>query len=373
MEIETTIIGAGVIGLAIAAELSKHCRNIYVIESNATFGNAVSSRSGEVVHAGLFYPQGSLKARLCVEGHRLLRRTCRERQIPFRMCGKLIVATSEKESAQLELLARPAQDSGVTDLDLLSGAACRKLEPQLNAVAALYSPTTGIVDSRQLIRHFVAQAGMNGVTFVYQTKIKGVEMNAQGQYGVQVAYPDGETEKFFTQRIINAAGLEADQIAATMGIDIDRHRYRQYFWKGEYFSVEWQGAMLGRLIYPVPDPEMTQFDVIALPDLSGRIKLRSTSTYMPERELDYTVDPRGLDACLKAVRRYLPQIGRDDLRPEMAGIQPKLRRPGEPLRDFIIQEESDKGLPGVVNLVGIESPGLTSSMAIARYVKRLIE
>ncbi len=372
MEIGTTIIGAGVIGLAIAAEISKQDRNIYVIESNASFGNEISSRSGEVVHAGVYYPTDSLKARLCVEGNHRLRKLCESRQIPLRLCGKIIVATSEEEVPRLEALARRARDNGVNGLDLLSGSACRKLEPQLNAVAALHVTTAGIIDSRQLIRHFVAQAGMNAVSFVYQTRILSVVKREPGRYVVQVVYPDGETEKFVTQRIINAAGLDADQIAAGMGLDIDRQGYRQYFWKSDYYAVQWPKDTLTRLIDPVPELHVPGCDVRTLPDLNGRLKLRPRSTYMPERELNYTVDPMRLDACFNAARRYLPNLRREDIRPEMVGIQPKLQRPGDSERDFVIQEESENGLPGVVNLAGIESPGLTACMAIAKYVSNLI-
>jgi len=372
MEIETTIIGAGMIGLAIAAELSKQDQNIYVIESNATFGNEVSSRNNEVVHAGIYYPKDSLKARLCVEGNRLLRRLCESHRIPFRMCGKLVVATSEEEVRQLEALAACAKDNGVTGLDLLSAAECRKIEPQLRAVAALYCPFSGIIDSQCLIRHFVAQAGMNGVTFVYQTRIEKVVKITPGQYAIYVVYPDGETERFTTRRLINAAGLDADRMAASMGLDIDQLGYRQYFWKGEYYSVQWPVNTIKQLIYPVPEPHMTGLGVGAITDLSGRLRLGPNAIFMPNRVLDHTVDPAGLDDFFDAARCYLPALRREDISPEMAGIRPKLQRPGDPLRDFIIQEESANGLPGVVNLAGIESPGLTACIAIAKHVKSLI-
>jgi L-2-hydroxyglutarate oxidase LhgO len=372
MEIETTIIGAGVIGLSIAAELSKQDQNIYVIESNATFGNEISRRNNEVIHAGIYYPKGSLKARLCVEGNRLLRRLCESSQIPYRMCGKLIVATSEEEAIQLETLATCAKDNGVNDLDLLSGAECKKIEPQLRAEAALYSPSSGIIDSQSLIRNFVAQAGMNGVNFVYQTRVEKVVKISPGQYAIYVVYPDGETERFTTRRLINAAGLDADRMAASMGLDIDQLGYRQYFWKGEYFSVQWPVNTIKKLIYPVPEPQMAGLGVGVITDLSGRLRLGPNAIFMSNRALEDTAYPARIEDSFNAARRYLPALKREDISLEMAGIRPKLQRPGDPLRDFIIQEESANGFPGVVNLAGIESPGLTACIAIANHVKRLI-
>jgi L-2-hydroxyglutarate oxidase LhgO len=222
------------------------------------------------------------------------------------------------------------------------------------------------------MRHFVARAGMNGVTFVYQTEVNRIEQKASDRYEIQVVYPDGATDIFTTARLINASGLAADQIAAAMGIDIDQRRYRQHYWKGEYFSIQGSVDRLNHLVYPVPEPQMTGLGVHATIDLSGRIKLGPNAVYLPNREIDYTVDPDGRDGFFEAAQVYLPTIKREDLAPEMAGIRPKLQLPGDPVRDFVIEEESDVGLPGVVNLVGIESPGLTSCMAIAKYVDDLI-
>lgn len=373
MKIETTIIGAGVVGLAIAAQLSERDENIFVIEANTTFGEEISSRNSEVIHAGIYYPRNSLKAKLCVEGNRLLRALCVDKRIPHRMCGKLIVATREEEIGQLEALAGQARDNGVTDLVMKSREACRKMEPLVKAVAGLFSPSTGIIDSRRLMRQFVVQAKANGVTFVYRTQVTRIKKTGLGRYEIEVLYPDGKTDTFITSRLINAAGLHADQVAESMGIDIDRQGYRQYFWKGEYFSVEWPKDHLNHLVYPVPEPQITGLGVHATIDLSGRIKLGPNARYMPDHTIDFTVDPGGRDDFFNAASSYLSTLKKEELAPEMAGIRPKLQKPGDPVRDFIISEESDKGLGGVVNLVGIESPGLTSSLAIARYVRDLLD
>lgn len=372
MEIETTIVGAGIIGLAIAAELSRQNRNIYVIESSATFGATSSRRPSEVLHAGLTYPPDSLKARLCRRGNRLLRHLCQTKGIPLRMCGKLIVASNSEEAHRLESLARFGQENGIKGLDLLSGPAFQKMEPLLRALVALYEPRSGIVDSRQLIRYFVAQAGMNGVTFVYQTRIQRVVRKEHGRYAVHVEYPDGKTEKFLTRRLINAAGLDADQIAAGMGLDIDRRGHRQYFWKGAYYAGQRTPEPLNHLIYPVPALQTEGPGAGAWTDLGGRLILGPKAVFLSQRVLDDCGDPAPMDDCFGAIRRYLPHLRNEVFAPVTAGLWPKLRKPGDPERDFVIQEESAEGFPGVVNLIGIESPGLTSCMAIAQHVKRMI-
>lgn len=373
MEIETTIIGAGVIGLAIAAELSKKSKNIFIIEGNSTFGEEISSRNSEVIHSGIYYPKNSKKAVLCVEGNPILRRLCKKWKIPHKMCGKLIVATREEEVAQLESLARRARANGVSGIDILSRADCQKLEPEVKALEALYSPWTGIIDSHRLMRHFVAQSGMNGVTFVYQTQVEQIKKTASGKYEIQVVYPDKETDRFTTSRVINCAGLSADKIAEMMGINIDEHGYRQHFWKGEYFAAQGFEGKLNRLVYPVPDLQMEGLGIHTTIDLGGRVKLGPNAVYMADRDMDYTVAAAGRDDFFNAAKTYLPALKKEHLTPEMAGIRPKLQLPGDPAADFIINEESAKGLPGVVNLVGIESPGLTSCVAIAMYVKDLID
>lgn len=373
MKIETTIIGAGVVGLAIAAQLSETGKNILLIERNETFGEEISSRNSEVIHAGIYYPKDSLKARLCVEGNRQLRELCETKRIPHRMCGKLIVATRPEELDQLEALAKRARDNGVNNLVWMSKEACQKLEPQVRAEAGLFSPATGIIDSRRLMRQFVVRAKANGVTFVYQAQLTRMDTIKPGSYEIEVVYPDNETDTFITSRLINAAGLQADRIAETMGIDIDQHGYRQHYWKGEYFSVAWPKDKLNHLVYPVPEPQITGLGVHATIDLSGRIKLGPNARYLPDRNIDFTVDAGGRDLFYQAASNYLPSLKKEDLAPEMAGIRPKLQKPGDAVRDFIINEESARGLPGVVNLVGIESPGLTSSIAIARYVQKRLD
>lgn len=372
MEITTTIIGAGVVGLAVAAELSRTRKGVLILERNQTFGQETSSRNSEVVHAGIYYARDSLKAKLCVEGNRLLYRLCDQHRIPHRRCGKLIVATEKDEEAILATIQGHARDNGVEPLEMLSARQIKALEPNVKACAALFSSSTGIVHSHRLMRHYAARANKNGAQFVPHTTVSRVEKQDDGRYRVHVVYPDGQTDTFASRGIVNCAGLESDRIAASLGIDIDACGYRLHYWKGEYFSLDVPQGFIRHLVYPVPQANHVGLGVHATIDLSDRVKLGPNATYLPDRTLDYSVNPQARQSFYEAACRYLPGIAIDQLHPEMTGIRPKLQMPGDPARDFIITEESSKGFPGVINLIGIESPGLTASPAIARHVAALV-
>ena len=372
MEITTTIIGAGVVGLAVAAELSRTRIGVLILERNQTFGQETSSRNSEVVHAGIYYARDSKKAKLCVEGNRLLYRLCDQHRIPHRRCGKLIVATEKDEEAILATIQGHARDNGVEPLEMLSARQIKALEPNVKACAALFSPATGIIHSHRLMRHYAARANKNGAQFVPHTTVSRVEKRDGAGYRVHVVYPDGQTDTFTSRWIINCAGLASDQLAESMGIDIDACGYRLHYWKGEYFSLDVPQGFIRHLVYPVPQANHVGLGVHATIDLSDRVKLGPNATYLPDRQLDYTVDAQARESFYEAACRYLPGIAVDQLHPEMTGIRPKLQKPGDPARDFIIAEETAKGLPGVINLIGIESPGLTASPAIARHVAALL-
>ena len=373
MQKTTTIIGAGVVGLAVAAELSKIHKDVLIIEKNPSFGQETSSRNSEVIHAGIYYAKDSKKARLCVEGNRLLYQICEDSRIPHRRCGKLIVATKPDEEEILESIQKRARDNGAVPLELLSSRQIKTLEPNVKATAALLSPATGIIDSHRLMRRYLSQAKKNGAEFVPQTTVSGIEKSGNSEYRIHVTYPDGDSDIFTSHWIINCAGLEADKIAACMGIDVDACGYRLHYWKGEYFSLDVPDGFIRRLVYPVPQVNHVGLGVHATIDLSDRIKLGPNAIYLPDGQLDYSVDTSARTSFFDAAVRYLPDITIDQLNPEMVGIRPKLQKPGDSVRDFIIEEESAKGLPGVVNLIGIESPGLTASPAIARYVRGVVE
>ena len=373
METETTIIGAGVVGLAIAAEISKEFKDVFVLEKHPKFGQETSSRNSEVIHAGIYYPKGSLKARLCVEGNKLLYDLCRDKNIPYRNCGKVIVATNDEEANQLEIILAKAKANGVSGLELISKKQINTLEPEIRAISALHSPSTGIIDSHRLMAYLETKAKNQAVNIVYKTNVERVEKLSDGKYALHIINPDGERFSYKTSYLINCAGLEADNIARGMGIDTAACRYQQYFWKGEYFNVNTRANRINRLIYPVPLANTVGLGVHATIDLNGQIKLGPNATFLPDRDYDYAVDKAGQQAFFDSARQYLSFIKYEDLSPAMTGIRPKLQKPGDAVRDFIIHEETDKGLPGIVNLVGIESPGLTSSIAIAKYVKDLIK
>jgi L-2-hydroxyglutarate oxidase LhgO len=372
MEVETTIIGAGVIGLAIAAEISNEFEDVFVVERNPKFGQETSSRNSEVIHAGIYYPKGSLKAKLCVEGKKLLYALCDEHRIPFRKCGKMIVAADNKEKTQLESILTKARDNGVEDLELISRQQINKLEPEVKAVSGLYSPSTGIIDSHRLMAYLEGKAKNNGVNLVYKTRVERTEKLGTGKYEVHIINPDGECFSYTTMYLINCAGLEADRIAATLGIDLRIHEYEQHFWKGEYFAIRGNTNRIKTLVYPVPLPNNVGLGVHATVDLNGQIKLGPNAKYLADRTYDYTVDPSEQMAFYQSASRFLPFIQYEDLHPAMVGIRPKLQKPGDAVRDFVICEESEKGFHGVVNLLGIESPGLTASIAIAKYVRKCL-
>ncbi len=367
---DVTIIGAGVIGLAIAAQIAGKGWEAYVLEKNETFGLETSSRHSGVIHSGIYYPQNLLRTKLCLAGNRALYKLCEERGIGCRKTGKLIVATTDEEISELEILLDRGQRNGVEGLRILSRREMKELEPNMDGVAALFSPSTGIIDSHALMKYFIARAVEGGVQIAYQTKVIGIEKLADG-YKVTVKDGTGEFP-FMTRVVINCAGLESDKVAELAGIDIAKAGYKLHYYKGEYFSVAGgKGKLVKRLIYPVPMPKVTSVGIHVTFDLEGRMRLGPGMEYVDS--INYAVNNRHKQLFYDSVRKFLPFIEYDDLEPEMAGIRPKLQGANEDIRDFVIRDEGDKGLPGFINLIGMESPGLTASPAIAEYVFRLIQ
>jgi L-2-hydroxyglutarate oxidase LhgO len=367
---DITIIGAGVVGLAIAARVASRNRSVYVLEKNERFGQETSSRHSGVIHSGIYYPYGSLKAKLCVEGNHLLYELCRKHGIGHRKLSKLIVAASDEETGQLQELNEKGLRNGAVGLKLISRREMKKLEPNVEGVAALFSPSTGIIDSHALMEHFAARAKDGGAEIAYRKKAVGIEKVSDG-YKVTVAEGDKGKFSFTTRILINCAGLYCDNMAELAGIDIGRAGYRLRYCKGEYFTVgNGKNKLVKRLIYPVPEVKGTGLGVHITLDLEGRMRLGPNTEYVDS--IDYAVDSRHKDSFYKSAIKMLPFIAYEDLEPEMAGIRPKLQGPGDDVRDFVIRDESDRGLPGFINLIGIESPGLTSSPAIAKYVAGLV-
>jgi len=364
---DITIIGGGVIGLAIASQVAKEGREVYVLEKNEAFGQEQSSRNSEVIHAGIYYERDSLKARMCLEGNGLLYEICEKNGIAYKKCGKIIVATDYVEAEELEKLYRRGEDNGVP-LKMLSRKEMGLLEPNIKGIAAFFSPTTGIVDSYALMRYFLKKARDNGMQIAYKTEVIGIEKISNG-YKVKVKDSSGDFS-FMTGVVINCAGLYSDKVAEMAGINIDEANYKLYWYKGEYYSVSGgRNKLINRLIYPVPMG--ISLGVHVCLDVNWRLRLGPLFYYVDD--ISYKVDDTRKKAFLESsMMKALPFMEPSDLEPETSGITANLRGEGDGFRDFVIRHEDGRGLPGFINLVGIESPGLTSSPAIARYVSRLV-
>ncbi|MGB5092382.1 MAG: NAD(P)/FAD-dependent oxidoreductase [Parvibaculum sp.] len=364
-DIDTLIIGAGVIGLALAREMARAGHEVIVLERHSAIGTEISARNSEVIHAGLYYPQDSLKAALCVRGRALLYDYLETRHLPHKRCGKFIVATSETERDELAAIAIKARANGVTDVTELSAAQATAAEPALACVAALHSPSTGIIDAHAFMLSLQGAIEDHGGTIALNAPVTHVEVMKDG-FAVHVG--GAEPTRLTCRHLINAAGLWAPALAA--GIDgLDKaHVPQAHFAKGNYFTLAGR-APFSRLIYPVP--EGAGLGVHLTLDLGGQARFGPDVEWVPVENAtpDYRVDPRRGDVFYAAIRRYWPALKDNALTPAYSGIRPKLQGPDQASGDFIIAGPATHGVPGLVNLFGIESPGLTSSLAIAQAVR----
>jgi len=371
MDADITIIGAGVVGLAIAEKVSEEHKNVFLIEKHISFGQETSSRNSEVIHAGIYYTKDSLKSRLCVEGKWMLYDYCKKYNVPYNNCGKLIVATSENEISVIEGIRQTAIKNGVNDLSFIGREEIAGLEPNIFALKALYSPSTGIVDSHSLMKQYETNALNNGCQVVYGSEVTGI-IKIKGGYKITLLDADKQNYSFTTKIIINSAGLTSDKISEMVGITDENLKI--LFCKGEYFRINPpKNRLIKRLIYPVPHHNMEGIGIHVTIDMGGRVKLGPDVKYLESNIYDYKLTASKQEAFYLSAKKFLPFLEFEDLAPEMAGIRPKIQKPGEPLRDFYIMEESKRGFPGFINLIGMESPGLTSSIAIAKYVEKLID
>ena len=366
-QVDCVVVGAGVVGLAVARALALRGREVLVLEAAPTFGTGTSARNSEVIHAGLYYPQGSLKARLCVRGRDLLYAFCAGRGIAHRRCGKLIVATSEAQLGRLDALQAQAQANGVHDLQRLSAEQAREMEPALACVAALWSPSTGIVDSHGLMLALLADAEAAGAVLALKSPVQAIEAIDAGRGGYRVTIA-GETLQ--VRRLVNAAGLVAPDLAMRLqGRPPGAPRPPEaHFCKGSYFTFAGR-APFSRLIYPVP--EAAGLGVHVTLDLGGQMRFGPDVEWLDipsEAQIDYQVDARRQAGMAEAIRRYWPGLPEGALQPGHAGVRPKISGPQAPSADFRIDTEAVHGLPGLVELLGIESPGLTASLAIGEQV-----
>jgi len=370
LDADVVVIGAGVVGLACGAELARRGRNVVVLERHGTVGHETSSRNSEVIHAGIYYPEGSLKARACVEGRGLVYARCAAFGVPHARIGKLIVANGDEEEAALAGIAARARANRAGAIEEWDAAAVARVEPRVRASAALWSPETGIVDAHGLMRSYHGELEAQGGSVVLRTAVRDLVAHSFGWY-LETTDGDGERFEISCETVVNAAGLAADRVAARAGVDVAAKRWQIHPCRGDYFSVApGLGALARHLVYPVP-PGDGGLGVHLTLDLGGRIRLGPDVTYQESLALE--VDAGKADAFARAASRYLPELTAAHLSPEMAGIRPKLHGPGEPFRDFVVEESSDSGAPGMVHLVGIESPGLTAAGALARRAADLVE
>ncbi len=362
-KVDCVVIGAGVVGLAAARALAQAGREVLLLEAADAIGTATSSRNSEVIHAGIYYGTGSLKARLCVQGRALLYAYCAERGIGHQRCGKLIVATSAQDQAKLPGIAQQAATNGVTDMAFLTRDQALALEPQLECLAALLSPSTGIVDSHGLMLSLLGDLENAGGLLALNSPLDHGLCTADG---IRLVTRDGT--ELQAQLVVNAAGLWAQGLAQRFqGLDA-RFVPPIHYAKGSYFSLGGR-APFQRLIYPVPAP--VGLGVHLTLDLGGQARFGPDAQWVDGPD-DLQVDPRRGDAFYAGVRKYWPGLTEGALAPAYAGIRPMVRGPNDPASDFVIQGPSQHGVPGLVNLFGIESPGLTSSLALGEYVRELL-
>lgn len=370
LDYDVVVIGAGVVGLSVAAELGPRAR-VLVVEARKGIGYGTSSRNSEVVHAGIYYPVGSLKARLCVLGRRIIQDLAARGDIQYEKIGKLIVAVEPVESKSLNELYENARRNGVEEMERLSAREIKDLEPHVKCIEGVLSHSTGIISAHGLMNHFSRKARQAGVDFLYKSPVQSIrKMSPEYIVGID---DQGAITEVKCRCVVNCAGLYADQIAEMIGIDTEKRALAQVWSKGYYYRANGlPQTSFKRLVYPVPTRLITTLGVHATVDLGGQIKFGPTGEYLDKKLEDYTLPAVVAQEVTDDIARYFPMIRDYELEPIMAGIRAKLQKPGQAHRDFHIHECSDMGLPGFVNLCGIESPGLTASPAIGKYVTGLL-
>ena len=359
-EVECVVVGAGVVGLAVARALALRGHEVIVLEAAEGIGTETSSRNSEVIHAGIYYPAGSLMARFCVAGKHMLYAYCREHGVPHRNCGKLIVATNAEEDGRLEGIRARAAANGVPDLRVLTAADARAMEPALFCTSALHSPSTGIIDSHGFMLALQGDAEAAGAMVVFLTPVHGGRVT---DAGFELDVGGAEPMALRCRRLVNSAGLHAPDLAGRIVGMPAEHVPRAYYAKGNYFTLAGRSPF-SRLIYPVPVPGGLGTHLTI--DLGGQARFGPDVEWIDQ--IDYAVDPRRGEKFYASVRRYWPELKDGTLQPGYSGIRPKIVPPQTAAQDFVVQGADVHGVAGLVNLFGIESPGLTASLALADYV-----
>jgi L-2-hydroxyglutarate oxidase LhgO len=359
------IIGAGIVGLAVAARLSERNEAVYVFEKNKKSGQETSSHNSGVIHSGIHYPKDSLKAKLCVNGNSMIYDICEKYKISYDKLGKLTVAIEEEEMDELGKLMKMGEDNGVEGLKFLEREDVKKLEPNVEVEKALHSPSTGIVEPDELMNHFYAQVRSNRAIVATETEVTGLRKT---DFGYELSGTSvGEKFTVTAKTVINCAGLYSDRIAAMLGLDVDKLGYKLHYCKGDYFRVSGKPPVR-MLVYPVP--KGPGLGIHLTPDLSGTVRLGPNAYYV--NDIDYNVESNEKE-FREDVRRFLPRILEYNIQIDSSGIRPKLQGPEDSFRDFVIKHEADKDLFGFINLIGIESPGLTASPAIGDFISEIYE
>jgi L-2-hydroxyglutarate oxidase LhgO len=358
--VDCVVVGAGVVGLAVARALALKGREVLVLEAAEGIGTETSSRNSEVIHAGIYYPAGSLIARTCVAGKKMLYAYCAERGVPFRNCGKLIVATDAEEAGKLESIKARAAANGVDDMRLVSAEEAKAMEPALHCTAALVSPSTGIIDSHAFMLALQGDAENAGAMFAFHAPVEGGRVTEDG---VELRVGGAEPMALRCRLLVNSAGLHAPKLARSLEGMPAQHVPTAYYAKGNYFTLTGRSPFT-RLIYPVPVPGGLGTHLTI--DLAGQARFGPDVEWVDR--IDYAVDPRRGESFYAAIRRYWPALPAGALQPGYSGIRPKIVPPGAPAQDFVVQGRAVHGVPGLVNLFGIESPGLTASLALAEHV-----
>lgn len=356
--VDAVVIGAGLVGLAVARALATAGREVVILEAEDAIGTHTSSRNSEVIHAGIYYPKGSLKARACVEGRQRLYAYCAERGVPHRRCGKLIVATDAAQLDELEGIRQKAHANGVTDVVPVSIAQVRAMEPELSCVAALHSPSTGIIDSHALMLAYLGDAENAGAMLALKSRFEKAVVRANG-----IELHVAGAEAVLAANVVNSAGLTAPAVARGIEGYPEHKAPRQLYAKGNYYSLS-RRSPFSRLIYPVPEPGGLGVHITL--DLGGRARFGPDVEWVDR--IEYSVDPQRAQRFYAAIRRYWPGLPEGALVPAYAGIRPKTSGQKEAAADFDVQGPREHGVPGLVNLFGIESPGLTASLPLADAV-----
>ena len=370
MDYDVTVIGAGVVGLATARKLSESYGSVLIVDKEENFGRGISSRNSEVIHSGIYYKPNSLKAKLCVKGQSLLYKYCNKKSIQHNICGKLIIAQGDLGAKKLNDILINAQNNGVMTGRLCAKEEISELEPHIKAEYALYFPESGVIDSHQLMFNLLNDAKENGADIAYKVDVKNINKIDNG-YEVIALDADLNKISFSTKILINSSGLFANKVSEMVGII--EPEYKIEFWKGEYFSVSnGKEKFVSKLIYPLPEKNNIGLGIHTTTDITGRLKLGPNSFRLKDKILDYSINENHRLDFYESVKDFLPFIEFDDLQPDYSGIRPKIEAATIGEQDFVIKNESERGYNNFINLIGIESPGLTASMAIGDHISSQI-